>query len=332
MHGFTKGIPVDTDGTLNTDSDALVPSQKAVKTYVDAGLGTKVNTADYTLQKIYENSSPLAEIITDAIRGALSIQAGVSDTANVFETKNLLGVITASITGAGLISSRARIKQQTSIALADPNYNDYDIGNNSDILFTTAHAVTTITGFLSNSVPGRELTISNNNSGGTNVIVIKNQTDTGSSAANRIQNFGDDLVLLPGEQVTLRWRVAVNGLSRWGVVSVTRSTRKFIPETPAQITSNQNDFSTNGYDVLRLSTNASREITGFANPQRGKMLIINNVGSFNIVLKHQNTGSSLNNRMILGNPAVDVTILPNDSVTLLYDNTDLRWRLISKSF
>jgi hypothetical protein len=33
--GFTRGVPIDTDPTLSLDSDLVVPSQKAVKTYVD---------------------------------------------------------------------------------------------------------------------------------------------------------------------------------------------------------------------------------------------------------------------------------------------------------
>jgi hypothetical protein len=231
----------------------------------------------------------------------------------------------------GTITSRGRIKERVTLTLTDPSYNNYDVGGFSDVALATSNTVTVITGFLSNSIIGRELTIYNNNTGSTNIIVIKNQTDTGSDIVNRVQNFGDDIILTPGEQVTLRYRIS-NNLSRWGVVSVTRSTRKFIPETPAQITSNQNNFPTTGFDNLRLSTDASREITGFANGQRGKMLIVTNVGSFNVVLKHQNTSSTASNRMILGNAGVDVTILPNDSVTLLYDNTDSRWRLISKSF
>jgi hypothetical protein len=40
--GFTKGVPIDTDVTLSTNSNLLVPSQYAIKTYVD--------TADATLQ------------------------------------------------------------------------------------------------------------------------------------------------------------------------------------------------------------------------------------------------------------------------------------------
>ena len=34
MQGFTKGVPIDPDGSLSNNSDLLVPSQKAVKTYV----------------------------------------------------------------------------------------------------------------------------------------------------------------------------------------------------------------------------------------------------------------------------------------------------------
>jgi hypothetical protein len=37
--GYTKGIPLSTDGTLSANSDLIVPSQKAVKTYVDANSG-----------------------------------------------------------------------------------------------------------------------------------------------------------------------------------------------------------------------------------------------------------------------------------------------------
>jgi hypothetical protein len=219
--GFTKGIPIDYDGSLSANSDLLVSSQKAVKTYIDAGLGTKVNTVDYTLQKIYENSSPLAEIITDAIRGALSIQAGVSDTNNVFEAKNLANAVTTSIRGDGRVNSSSL-------------------------------------------------------------------TNTG---------------------------VLAQLISR-----------------PVQITSNQNNYSTSLLSVLHLTTDASRDIRGFANGTDGKILIITNVGLFNIVLKQDSALSTANTRMLLGNPAVDVTILPNDSVTLQYDSTALRWRLISKSF
>lgn len=33
--GFTRGVPIDTDVTSSTNSNLLVPSQYAIKTYVD---------------------------------------------------------------------------------------------------------------------------------------------------------------------------------------------------------------------------------------------------------------------------------------------------------
>ena len=41
--GTTKGVPIDIDPLLAADSDLLVPSQKAIKTYTDLGLSNKVN-------------------------------------------------------------------------------------------------------------------------------------------------------------------------------------------------------------------------------------------------------------------------------------------------
>lgn len=39
--GFTRGTPIDTDPNLSLDSDLVVPSQKAIKDYVDTGLSNK---------------------------------------------------------------------------------------------------------------------------------------------------------------------------------------------------------------------------------------------------------------------------------------------------
>lgn len=42
--GFTRGIPIDIDGALSANSNSLIPSQKAVKTYVDTKVATKQDT------------------------------------------------------------------------------------------------------------------------------------------------------------------------------------------------------------------------------------------------------------------------------------------------
>jgi hypothetical protein len=45
---FTRGVPIDPDPSLANNSNLLVPSQYAVKTYVDNGLATKQNILGYT--------------------------------------------------------------------------------------------------------------------------------------------------------------------------------------------------------------------------------------------------------------------------------------------
>jgi hypothetical protein len=43
--GTTRGVPIDTDPLLAADSDLLVPSQKAIKTYVDNSNANQVETS-----------------------------------------------------------------------------------------------------------------------------------------------------------------------------------------------------------------------------------------------------------------------------------------------
>ena len=58
--GFTRGVPIDTDPTLSLDSDLVVPSQKAVKTYVDTSLSTKQDLlTDTKSVKIVSNNVEL---------------------------------------------------------------------------------------------------------------------------------------------------------------------------------------------------------------------------------------------------------------------------------
>ncbi len=55
--GFTRGTPIDTDPNLALDSDLVVPSQKAIKDYVDTGLNTKQPTLGYTPENVANKST-----------------------------------------------------------------------------------------------------------------------------------------------------------------------------------------------------------------------------------------------------------------------------------
>lgn len=97
--------------------------------------------------------------------------------------------------------------------------------------------------------------------------------------------------------------------------------------SPSQITSNQNDYSPTGLStaaVLRLTSDASRNITSIAGGSDGRILTLHNVGSFNIVLtKDDGATGTAGNRILLTS---DTPIAPLQSVTLQYDSTSSRWR------
>lgn len=98
--------------------------------------------------------------------------------------------------------------------------------------------------------------------------------------------------------------------------------------TPTQIAATTNDYNPTGLAtaaVLRLSTDASRNLTGLQSGADGRIIIIANVGSFNLVLKDENASSSAANRFAL---TADVTLTPDTVVLLQYDSTSSRWRVI----
>lgn len=101
--------------------------------------------------------------------------------------------------------------------------------------------------------------------------------------------------------------------------------------SPSQITSNQNNYNPTNLAtaiVMRLSTDASRDITGLAGGADARKIRLHNIGSFNIVLKHESGSSTAANRFVLVD-ATDLTVKPNQVVLLDYDATTARWRVIS---
>lgn len=100
--------------------------------------------------------------------------------------------------------------------------------------------------------------------------------------------------------------------------------------SPAQITADQNNYAPTGHDtanVLRLSTDASRTITGLTAPSAyGVTKWIMNVGGFNLVLSKQNASSTAANRFAIG---ADITLTPDTSALIWYDMTTSRWRALA---
>jgi hypothetical protein len=102
--------------------------------------------------------------------------------------------------------------------------------------------------------------------------------------------------------------------------------------SPAQITSNQNNYNPAGFtsggnpegaSILRLESDAARNITGLVGGVNGRLLIVANVGAFTITLMNEDTNSTAANRFI---GSSNIGIAPNDSVKLWYDGTSSRWK------
>lgn len=100
--------------------------------------------------------------------------------------------------------------------------------------------------------------------------------------------------------------------------------------TPALITSNKNNYNFDNYvaNGYRLSTDATRTITGFTGGTDGRVIEIRNVGSNDITFAN-NSGSSSSGNKILTGTGSDITITPNQMIRLIYDNTSGFWQIES---
>ena len=109
--GTTKGVPIDIDPLLAADSDLLVPSQKAIKTYTDTGLSGKVNRSgdsmSGSLLLVANPTAPLEAATKDyvdtLINGIDWKQAANAATVAALPTYNVTGsgqILTGTVNGA----------------------------------------------------------------------------------------------------------------------------------------------------------------------------------------------------------------------------------------
>ena len=99
--------------------------------------------------------------------------------------------------------------------------------------------------------------------------------------------------------------------------------------SPSQITSNQNDYNpTDGATTLwwRLTSDASRTITGIVAGNQGVIHYLENIGGTEIILAHQHSGSSSSNRFVAPS-GLDYVLKGGDTVLIRYDTTTARWRV-----
>lgn len=104
--------------------------------------------------------------------------------------------------------------------------------------------------------------------------------------------------------------------------------------SPAAIGGAVNDYAPTGFataSTIRQDLSAAANITGLAAGSDGRIIMLHNIDAVDtLTLNHDNAGSTAANRFFLPNNA-SVAIRPNGSVTLRYDSTSSRWRLIASA-
>jgi len=100
--GFTKGIPLDTDGTLSFNSDQLAPTQKAVKTYVDTRIFSIPPGASFKQNTSFSHTGTIVKtvIYSSLISGVQSNEECCQKTFNVYAETTLTKTYKNDITGA----------------------------------------------------------------------------------------------------------------------------------------------------------------------------------------------------------------------------------------
>jgi hypothetical protein len=110
-------------------------------------------------------------------------------------------------------------------------------------------------------------------------------------------------------------------------------TFRAIATTPAQITSNQDNYNPGGSSYFqRWSTDASRNVTGLtftAAQVDGQTHVIVNVGSADIVLVEQSTSTAAN--QFLNSTGADITLSAKQAADVIYDGTTARWRVFKRN-
>jgi microcystin-dependent protein len=93
---------------------------------------------------------------------------------------------------------------------------------------------------------------------------------------------------------------------------------------PAELTGDADDWEPTGIDtasVIRFSTDARRNITGLAGGTDGRIVILQNVGTFPACFKGEDTDSDEENRFAFAH-----TLGGGQTMEIIYDGTAERWR------
>jgi hypothetical protein len=97
-------------------------------------------------------------------------------------------------------------------------------------------------------------------------------------------------------------------------------------QASVSVTADQNNYGLPPSGFVIVSTDASRNFTGFTGARLG-LTVFCNGGSFDAVIVNNSGSSTLQNRT-LTHTGANITLNPGESALLFYDFVALRWRTI----
>jgi len=141
-----------------------------------------------------------------------------------------------------------------------------------------------------------------------------------------------DLVEIPDATTTIKGKVelATSGETAANVVVQGNDSRLISGIISPTDSTKQNDYNPTNLATsseIRWNGTSSIGLTGLSGGAAGREILITNVTTdYLLWLESENTASSATNRFILpeGRPAF---LMPNDSISLIYDSTTSRWRV-----
>lgn len=286
--GSGGGLGSDTDGTLAANSDALVATQKAVKTYVDnavTGLFDfkgSTNTSGNPNYPAASKGDAYVVTVAGKIGGASGKSVDIGD------------VYVASADNAGGTE-------------ASVGFNWFVLEHNLVGALLSANNLSDLANVGTAQI----------NLGLGTVATLASDTDTALAA--------DSDARVATQKATRAYvDTAVAGVGGGSIATTLTVTGDI---TPSQITSNQNNYNPTGLSmaaVIRLDSDAARNITGLDGGTDGRILILINKGSFPITLKSESSSSTAGLRF--GFPS-DVVLGAKICTALIYDSTASRWML-----
>jgi hypothetical protein len=137
---------------------------------------------------------------------------------------------------------------------------------------------------------------------------------------------GNDIVINGADILDIQDNTTFAGtVSITGVTDFTSSValRKGIDVSATTL----NDQNFGEVSSVRLTGSSTQTLTGIANGRDGELLTIINAGTTSATISNESGSSSANNRILTGTGA-SISVAVNSSISLIYDSSASRWRVI----